>query len=442
MYLRQLSLTNFRCYRQLELTLPRGAVVLVGRNAQGKTSLLEACYVLATSRSLQAGHDRELVNWKAEQDVMPYSRVGGLVEKAGMTTQLEVVNLRQEAKADEAERYLKRVRIDDIPRRAMDLLGHLNVVFFSPQDIEIVNGPPGERRRYLDSLLCQIDRNYCKTLSRYNRMLSQRNHLLRRLRDAGRHDSTSELDYWDEGLARDGGRIIARRWRCLLDLGGMVRETHADLSPEDPPLELLYMRSLQTQEESDAHPQLAAAGSARRPAASSTSTTAGVPDPSKLASQFLQALRAGHREQIARGVTTIGPHRDDLRFALGDIDMRTYGSRGQQRSVTLALKLAEARLMWADTGERPVILLDDVLSELDAERRERLVMGLDARQQILITTTDVEFLPASFLGQSLVLEIENGAIVAASRDGQAVRPPVGPASTADPAGSDDLLAGP
>jgi DNA replication and repair protein RecF len=400
MYLRHLGLANFRCYARLELTLPCGTVVVAGRNGQGKSSLLEAVYVLATTRSPHAGSERELIHWAAQDDAMPFSRVWGEVQRVGGMDSVEVVGVLQAPDGGEP-RFIKRARVNDAPRRALDVIGVLNVVLFTPRDLQIVDGAPAERRRYLDVLRCQVDHAYCVALARYNKVLTQRNHLLRRLRDRG--GDRGELAYWDDQIVRDGSLVVERRLAAVAALDEVARTIHAELSGSDAPLSLTYRSSFErTDDLSDpAVLDRLAEGGARYGDAR---------DPGSLADTYAGALAARREEEIARGATVVGPHRDDFAVTVGGTDMRIYGSRGQQRTVTLALKLAEARLMWRETGERPVLLLDDVLSELDADRRAYLLEHIDAHQQTFITTTEAERLPAGFTAGAQVLTVEDAAI--------------------------------
>lgn len=417
-YVRRLTLTNFRCYRRLDLTLPCETIVVCGRNAQGKTSLVEAVYCLATTRSPTASADREVVHWQAAEDGIPFSRVHGEVARADGAVTLDIVTALQSTDAEEP-RYGKRVQVNGVPRRALDVLGHLNVVLFTPQDIEVVAGAPAERRRYLDVLLCQIDRAYCRALSTYNQVLAQRNHLLRKLRD--RSGKPDELAFWDERLAHVGGQLIERRLATVVALDALAAPLHGDLvDAADPhgPLEVRYLPGLRPARRTAWQPALA--GLAETPAPYADLP----PDADGLAARLHDALGAQRADDIARAATQAGPHRDDLAFRLGGIDMRTYGSRGQQRTVILALKLAEAQRMWSETGERPVLLLDDVLSELDAVRRRHLLARIEPRQQTIITTTQVDALPDPLPPDTLVLEVEAAAVVAARRAGRAVTPPV------------------
>ncbi len=402
MYLRRISLTNFRIYRRLELTLPCGTIVVSGRNAQGKTSLLEAIYLLSTTRAPYSIPDRQLIGWNALDDVMPFSRVQGEVVRSGESVAIEVVNVLQAHDYGE-ESFSKRARIGGVPKRALDVIGTLNVVLFTPRDLDLVAGAPAERRRYLDVLLCQIDRQYCRALAGYNRLITQRNHLLRRLRDRG--GDRNELAFWDERLAVEGAIIVARRHAAVADLAVHAAEIHGELADEETGrgLNLHYEASFSPAENSRA---------------------GGAVDPAGLGAAFAAALAARRDDDVARGITTFGPHRDDLSFSIAGFDMRLYGSRGQQRTITVAMKLAEARLMWTQTGERPVLLLDDVLSELDAKRRAHLLSHIDPTQQVIVTTTDADRLPTDFREGALVLHVRAGEIIRAESGGIEVTPPV------------------
>ncbi len=434
MYLRRLTLEHFRCYARLDLTLPCETVVIAGPNAQGKTSLLEAAYLLATTRAPYSVPDRQLIRWAAlEEEVLPFARVRGEIAMASGSRTIEILTLRQPGEG--REQVTKRARVDEVPRRAMDVLGQLNVVLFTPRDVEIVAGGPVERRRYLDGLLCQVDRHYCRTLARYNRILGQRNHLLRGLRDrrGERGGQREELAVWDTRLAEDGAHLLLRRHALLARLEPIVSEIHASLAGE--PLVTRYHDSLSEAEPTpspeDRQPDT---GDPLPPGVAPVSATA--PSAKEQSARFEAVLRARHDEEIRRGQTAVGPHRDDLSFTVNDVDMRSYGSRGQQRTVTLALKLAEARLMWTLTGERPVLLLDDVLGELDGQRRAQLLAHIDGRQQVLVTTTDADTLPPDFAGDALVLHVLDGAIQRATRGGVAVTVPThdGSSPEAVPAG--------
>jgi DNA replication and repair protein RecF len=382
MRLTHLSLHNFRNYVRLDLDLPPGVAVLLGDNAQGKTNLLEAVYYLATSRSPHAGADRELVNWLAvEQEPLPYARLVGRVARGESVLTIEITLTQQ---ANNGDRYRKQIRVNGVARRAMDLLGQLNVVLFLPEDIALVSGSPSLRRRYLDVMLCQIDPPYCRSLSRYNRIVTQRNALLRDLRERG--GGPAQLSFWDERLVEHGTTLITRRQAALIALDELAHAVHGELTGGVERLRLRYLPSVEID------------GQEGTAAVSATFQTQ------------LEALR---RREIAAGMTVLGPHRDELRFSINDVDAGTYGSRGQQRTVALALKLAEVDLMWRETGQFPVVLLDDVLSELDAHRRRCLLHRLastDGPRQAIITTTDLHTLPEAFLQGCQLWQVQMGRL--------------------------------
>jgi DNA replication and repair protein RecF len=383
--LAHLSLYNFRNYVRLELDLPPGVMVLLGDNAQGKTNLLEAIYYLATSRSPYTGTDRELVNWLSlEQEPLPYTRLVGRVARGDNSVLLEITVSQQ---AENGSRYQKQVRLNGVNKRAMDLLGHLNVVLFVPEDVNLVSGSPSLRRRYLDAMLCQIDPNYCRTLAGYNQIVTQRNALLRDMSERG--GDPAQLVFWNERLVEHGALLIARRREAIDALDERAQAIHGQLTDGSEHLHLRYMPSVDL-------------GEPRR------LTVAEVQ-----AAYQAQLLSLRQRETAA-GMTLAGPHRDEMRFAIDDIDAGVYGSRGQQRTAVLALKLAEVELMHNETGDYPVLLLDDVLSELDAHRRQFLLQRVDdGQQQAIITTTDLQALSPAFLQGCRLWRVEMGRLAEA-----------------------------
>ncbi len=382
MRLTHLTLHNFRNYVRLELDLPPGAILLLGDNAQGKTNLLEAVYYLATSRSPHAGAERELVNWLAvEQEPLPYARLVGRVMRGRQELTVEITLLRQ---ANNGHRYRKQIRINGINRRAMDLLGQLTAVLFLPEDIALVSGAPGRRRRYLDAMLCQIDPAYCRALARYNKVVTQRNALLRDLRERG--GDPDQLLFWDAQLTEHGALLTARRRMALLALDELAGNIHGDLTDGEEHLRLRYESSI------------------------TLGDGATIEDIGRAFRQQLLDLR---QREIPAGVTLVGPHRDDVRFLIHGVDAGVYGSRGQQRTAALALKLAEVHLMRRETGHRPVLLLDDVLSELDGRRRRfllRWLVSADGPEQTLVTATELQWLPESFLAHCRTWRIEGGRL--------------------------------
>lgn len=404
MYLTQLALTNFRNYTRLLLDLPRHTIILQGANAQGKTNLLEAIYYLAAARSPYTVNDAQLVNWLAVQDDLPHTRIVAELARGDSLTKIEIVLLRNESG------YQKHIRVNGVSKRAMDLLGLVNVVLFVPQDIALVDGAPAHRRRYLDVMLCQIDPAYRHALAQYNRVVERRNALLKSLREknGGRKNGTGmraaeQLEFWDERLIEHGSLIIARRQQAVVDLERLAQPVHTDLSGGHERLRLRYLPSF------DPHPQ-------RVDARQMSLTLDLLPPvslpqkPEEIRPAFAQTLHSAQSEELSRGVTLIGPHRDEFRFFDGQIDLHIYGSRGQQRTTVLALKLAEVALMAQATGEQPILLLDDVLSELDTDRRRYLCAQLGRVEQALITTTDLGDLTEELRKTATMYTVSQGRV--------------------------------
>jgi DNA replication and repair protein RecF len=397
MYLRSFSLANFRNYIRLSLDVPPQITVLQGANAQGKTNFLEGIYYLTSARSPHATSDVQLVNWLAEQDDLPYARVVAEVARKDVQTRIEIT-LAQETNGSG---YRKHIRINGAPKRVMDLLGQVNVVLFVPQDIALIDGAPSVRRRYLDVTLCQVDPLYCRALAKYSRVLERRNHLLRMLRERG--GKWDQLEYWDEELAQNGAQIIALRQQAVLDLEALAQPLHVDVSGGRERLRLRYMPSFDP----------------RRPQVDDRQMTlnfdlpppVSVPqDVETIRRAFLQVLCSSRRQEIQRGMTLTGPHRDDLRFLDGQVDLHLYGSRGQQRTAVLALKLAEVSWMVRTTGEQPILLLDDVMSELDAQRRRYLCSQLGQVEQAIVTTTDLDDLTPDLLQRATLYSVSQGRL--------------------------------
>ncbi len=411
MFLSHLSLTHFRNYRQLDLDFAQRLTLLQGRNAQGKTNLLEALYFLATSRPVQAQTEREVVDWQAQEEPIPYSRVAAVVHRraggAERPLELEVIMTPR----GDGVNYTKQVRINGVGKRSMDLIGLLRAVLFLPEDVKLVDGSPGERRRYLDIALCQIYPAYCRTLSAFQKVLAQRNSLLKNLREQGARpaapNTETQLSFWDEKLVQHGSEVIAQRHNFVACLDAMAYERHGELTGGQEALSLFYLPSFNYGLLSAAQFEQWQAGTFspegvdfRR--AVTTSET--------VAAAFHDTLRGQRARELAAGMTLAGPHRDDLRFCANDHDLRTYGSRGQQRTAALSLKLAEVQAMTTLTQSAPLLLLDDVMSELDAQRRSTLLTALDGVEQVVITTTDWDDFTPEFRRQAHCLHVCAGAI--------------------------------
>jgi len=392
MYLGLIELQHFRNYARLELTLEPRYHLLCGRNAQGKTNLLEAIYFLVTTKSPLALSDREVIAWDAASEPIPYARLRGVFHRAEATVELEATLMLEEAQdREKSARLLKQLRVNGVPRRAMDVLGQANAVLFMPQDIELVDGPPSVRRRYLDSTLCQVDSAYCRALSQFNHTVTQRNALLKRIRE--RESRPDELAYWDQQLVSLGARILARRQEAVAELNGYAAAAHAELTASGEALALAYAASL-----------------AERDTESRGDSPLEATDADEIAARWRRILPSLRREEIARGITVVGPHRDDLRFTVGGWDAAAYGSRGQQRTAALALKTAEMRLITRVAGERPILLLDDVASELDSARCQQLLAVMDAADQVLVTTTRLTALPQALRDRAATWRVEKGTV--------------------------------
>lgn len=398
-----LSLTNFRNYARLEMSFPAGVIVLHGDNAQGKTSLLEAIYYLATSHSPYTTSDRQLINWLAQEEPLPYARLVAEVQAQAGLRRIEVA-LACETNGH-TTRLKKQIRINGLERRVMDLLGHMQVVLFLPQDMALIEGPPTNRRRYLNITLCQTDPEYCRALSLYEKALIQRNALLRQFQEQqqrGQRPDLAQLAFWDEKLATSGAALIAGRYRLVRELERRAQRIHSDLSGAQEHLRLRYEPGF------DATP----APQGQMSFGAGDLGTSALPElpQMEIAERFHTALRERYREDIARGMTTIGPQRDELRFFVNGRDIGLYGSRGQNRTAVLALKLAELDWMEAQTHESPILLLDEVAAELDPQRRAYLLERISQVEQVLVTSAEPELVADPLLASAVHWRVHAGTI--------------------------------
>ncbi len=401
MFLSRLHLEHFRNYRKLDLCFSAPLTLVQGRNGQGKTNLLEAVYYLATSKSRHARMEREAVDRAAAKEPIPYARIRGEVVRGEESTTLEILfTLR-----GDGVNYTKQIRVNGAPKRSMDLIGHLRAVLFLPEDLTLIAGSPSERRRYIDIALCQIDRGYCQTLSRYQKVVTQRNSLLKQLQEqTDGPAAAAQLAFWNDQLVELGTRVLARRHTYLAALAPIARRVHAELSQQQESLDLLYLPSFNTGLYSEHDYQRLREGEEVE-----TDGIAGLEIGAEMIGQrFRERLEVRRSVELKAGSSLYGPHRDELVFLVNGWNLRTYGSRGQQRTGALALKLAELQAMAEATGEKPVLLLDDVMSELDAQRRAALLEALaDVRQGIVTTTNWAQF-SREFQQESQLLQIEAG----------------------------------
>lgn len=414
MLLTHLSLTNYRNFARLDLDVPCGPLLLVGDNAQGKTSLLEAIYYLATFTSFHASNDRELISFLAEQEplavarivadfrhVLPESTLAGTrpvgTRPAG-THHLEIRLIRDTTNG--APRMCKEVILDGVARKIGEAYGAFNAVLFLPQMLNVVEGSPDDRRRYLNLSLGQVWPRYADYLAEYARALTQRNALLKTLGEHG--GDPAQLDYWDDQLAASGAQIIYARIQSIQELERLARPIHQQLTRGQELLRLDYQPSYDPFPTSPLQIELPLNFSIDRSGISTEKIRLG----------FLSQLSSARGDEIQRGVTRIGPHRDELRFMSNGVDLGIYGSRGQGRTAVLSLKLAEVAWMKEKTAQWPVLLLDEVLAELDPARRVDLLTRLMESEQALLTTTDLDLFSADYIRRAKVWQIQAGQVLA------------------------------
>lgn len=324
--------------------------------------------MLATGKSHRANLERELINWSPVGEGDAVARLVAQVRRNSSDLRLEMAISAPHHASD--ARVQKRIKVNGVPRRAVDLVGQMNVVLFNSRDIDLVAGTPSQRRRYLDVASSQVNPRYLRTLQQYNKVLLQRNHLLRLIGE--RRADESQLDFWDRELIEHGSYIIGERRLMIEELNVLGQPIHEGISTGED-LRITYMPNVE-------------------------------PD------HFQDRSRSVRREEIARGMSLVGPHRDDIGFTVGGVDMGVYGSRGQQRTVALSMRLAEARYLNIRVKDEPVLLLDDVLSELDAMRRHHLLESMAAYQQVLFTTTDLGQFAPGLTATAMILRVSAGSV--------------------------------
>ena len=344
MNIRSIELKNFRNYENLEISFDEGTNILFGDNAQGKTNILEAAYMSGTTKSHKGSRDKEMIRFGEEE-----AHLKTVVVRGGREYQIDMHLKKNHAKG---------IAIDKIPiKKASELFGILNIVFFSPEDLNIIKNGPAERRRFLDSELCQLDRIYLADLTNYNKILAQRNKLLKDM--IYRPSLSDTLPVWDMQLIETGKKIIRRRKQFVDELREIVSDIHYRISGGKEELFLKY-------------------------------------EPNIDDIFFEDELSRAKEKDKKLCQTSVGPHRDDLLFSIGDVDIRKYGSQGQQRTSALSLKLSEIELVRKSISDTPVLLLDDVLSELDSSRQNYLLNNISDTQTIITCTGLDEFVRNRF----------------------------------------------
>jgi DNA replication and repair protein RecF len=382
MRLTRLQLFDYRNFQRLDIELPTKVALFIGDNAQGKTNLLEAVYLLATMRGLRVETDAQLIRRELLSDPLPAARIVAEVENSAGSLKVEAaIVARPGARGPIAT---KTVRINGAPKRLSDAVGRLMAVLFSADDLQMIDGGPSLRRRYIDLTLMQVDQEYSRARSRFERVLVQRNHLLKRVREG--ESQAEELTFWDDELTRDGGLIVQRRSEALVEIGALAADYHRSLAPGEA-LAVRYQPRIES-----APPKLQSGSAA------------------DFASVLAAAFRNGLNRDIAAGMTLQGPHRDDVLFTLNELPAAGYASRAQQRTIALSLRLAEAQLLLRRRGEAPVLLLDDVLSEMDAARRHAVLAAVADMEQLLITGTDWDRFPSEFVSAAACFAVEEGSV--------------------------------
>ena len=344
MYIESMELKDFRNYEFLSLRFDKGTNIFYGDNAQGKTNILEAVYLCGTTKSHRGSKDREMIRFHENE-----SHIKLRINKGGISHRIDMHLKKNKAKG---------IAIDGIPiRKAKELLGIVNIVFFSPEDLNIIKNGPGERRRFLDSELCQLNKIYLSDLFQYNHILNQRNKLLKDI--AQKESLKSTLDIWDEQLVRYGASVIRSRREFVREMNEVIQRIHSSITGEKEQIELIY-------------------------------------EPNVEEEQFLEILLKNREKDFKFKNTSSGPHRDDMCVKINHIDIRKYGSQGQQRTAALSLKLSEIHLVERKIKDVPILLLDDVLSELDVNRQNYLLESIKNIQTMITCTGLDEFVKNRF----------------------------------------------
>ena len=357
MFITNLSLKDYRNYKYTVVDFSDGINILFGKNAQGKTNIIEAIYLCATSKSHRTNNDKELINLNENE-----SHIKLTIDKKGLNENIDI-HIKKNNK--------KGIAINRIPiKKLNELLGIVNVIIFSPEDLGIIKNGPKERRKFLNLELCQLDSIYYYNLQQYQKILKQRNNLLKKFKKFGKTDKT--IDIWNDQLANFGIKIIHKRQEFINNLNLIINKIHYDISGKKENLQLEYEKNVNDID-------------------------------------FVKKLEKNLDKDIRFGTTSVGPHRDDIMFLINGIDIRKYGSQGQQRTAALSLKLSEIKLVIDKIDDTPVLLLDDVLSELDDDRQKYLIHSLKNIQTI-ITCTGVEDYIKNSINIGRLYEVSNGKV--------------------------------
>ena len=397
MFLTHLSLTDFRIFSRFDQAVPLNSLILVGDNAQGKTSLLEAVYYLSTLDSFQASNSLDLINFSALQNDLAVCRIVADFRKKDTDHHLEI-RIIKDTNSNGNNIIRKEVLLDGSQQKINSVIGTFNAVLFLPHMLQIVTGAPQLRRHYLNLTLAQVDPTYTESISEYNKTLAQRNALLKQLNE--RSGDVDQLSYWDEKITQAGAYIIHARIQAIKDIGYIAASIHQELTRGDEILRLNYLPSFD--------PAASPPGQIELPLENALDRS-GV-ELKDIQDGYREKLLSNRSEDIYRGVTSRGPHRDEMRYLSNGIDLGNFGSRGQLRTAMLAIKLAEVNWLNEKNGDCPVLLLDEVLAELDDTRRQDLLDRLAKAEQSLLTTTDLDLFSDEFKRSATQWKIKNGGL--------------------------------
>lgn len=368
MKLTELSLKNYRNYQTVDLTFQRSLTIFLGENAQGKTNLLESIYFLAMTRSHRTSHEQEIIRWGAD-----LATVKGVIEKKTSKIPLEI-QLSKKGRKTKVN-YLEQKKLSDY-------IGQMNVILFAPEDLSLVKGSPALRRKFLDMELGQINPLYLYDLVQYQGILKQRNQYLKQLADKKQKDLLY-LDILSEQLADFGSKVLFQRLKFIEEMEFWANQIHQKISNQRETLKIEYLSSLGITKEQSTE---------------------------EIREIFLATLTKNRQRELFKTATSVGPHRDDLIFRVNEQDVQAYGSQGQQRTTALSVKLAEIDLMKAQTGEYPILLLDDVMSELDDQRQMQLLETIEGKVQTFLTTTTLEHIKGKMAVTPEIFYVTQGSI--------------------------------
>lgn len=363
MYIKKIRLCNYRNYEEAELSLNKKVNILYGDNAQGKTNILESIYMCGTTRSHRGSKDKDIIRIGCDE-----AHIKMYVEKEGFEHYIDMHLKKNKTKG---------IAIDGIPiKKSSELMGFMNIIFFSPEDLNIIKNGPSERRRFLDTELCQINKVYIDNLNRYNKVLNQRNHLLRQIKN--NEILMDTLSVWDEQLIKYGMEIIKAREAFIYKIRGIAEDIHNKLTGGREKLSVIY-------------------------------------EPDTDIDSFAEKMKKNIERDMYHQFTHCGPHRDDLKFAANGMDLRTFGSQGQKRTAALSLKLSEIEIVKNKSDDIPVLLLDDVLSELDRKRQNYILECIE-NVQTIITCTGLEEFINYRIPVNRIYRVENGSIIEENRN--------------------------